>query len=422
MRAGCITPRARLAAAVLASWIFAAGGEARAQSVADELTRAPRASQPVAAGEALRLEPILGVAGGIKADAPIQGPNEAKEARVGTVAVSRFGVRVHVDDWLTVESELMANGGISLHGTSAFEGQAALQVRNQLVRVRLGAFQGEAGRITDEASADFYSAHVADVFLQDTATRDPLLYSGYNLGNGVRGVVTLTPGVRLGLTLNGGNPVSTTGSLMVGGIFPPFDRFYIQPYQSIGKGPNHFPDDTFHIMMATPSALVSVGPMDLRFALQGFVVNTDMTKGADDPIRGVNLRGALRLRLLDGALVPFANVALVRNDTVSPTDVSQITGDKYTGLTTGAGVDVNLGTRFRCPWTCADGLGAQYVLVQYRTGSGPTSRLHYANLGATVWASSRLSFGARVALALAVQPDVPTTGELAGFLTTRFLL
>src|SRR5205085_2557097 len=83
----------------------------------------------------------------------------------------------------------------------------------------------EAGRLIDEASVDFYSAHVAETFLQDTATRDPLLFSGFNLGNGVRGQVQLFEGVRAAVTFNAGNPVSNTASLLVGGPFPPFGSF-----------------------------------------------------------------------------------------------------------------------------------------------------------------------------------------------------
>lgn len=79
--------------------------------------------------------------------------------------------------------------------------------------------------------------------MQETATRDPLLFSGFNLGNGVRGGFKIGDALRVGVTFNAGNPVSTTGSLMVGGTFSPFDRFHIQPYQAIGKGPNNYPQD-----------------------------------------------------------------------------------------------------------------------------------------------------------------------------------
>ncbi len=91
----------------------------------------------------------------------------------------------------------MASGGIGLHGTSAYEGQAALQVRQQVLRLGKDAWRIEVGRFVDPASVDFFSAHVADTFLQDTATRDPLLYDGFNLGNGIRGQLEIYPGLKL---------------------------------------------------------------------------------------------------------------------------------------------------------------------------------------------------------------------------------
>src|SRR5689334_7975812 len=115
----------------------------------------------------------------------------------------------------------MANGDTSLHGTSAFEGQAALQVRQQTLRLHRGPWLVEVGRFIDEASVDYFSAHVTETFLQDTATRSPLLYSGFNLGNGIRGQIELVPGLRAALTFNAGNPVSTTSSFMIGGSYPP---------------------------------------------------------------------------------------------------------------------------------------------------------------------------------------------------------
>ena len=54
---------------------------------------------------------------------------------------------------------------------------------------------------------------------------------------------------------------------MVGGSYPPFERFYTQPYQAVNQGPNHFPDDSFHIMVLTPSLLVDTKYIDARIAV-----------------------------------------------------------------------------------------------------------------------------------------------------------
>ena len=386
---------------------------------ADEPRTEPKKPGPFAA---LKLDPFLGVVGGIKADWPLNGPDEHKEARISAIALSRFGLRGTAGAWVSFESELMASGGTSLHGSSAYEGQAALQVRNQLVRLSIDPGMIEVGRVTDEASVDFYSAHVGDVFLQDTATRDPLLYSGFNMGNGVRGTFKLIEGLRVGLAFTAGNPVSNTGTLMVGGSYPPFARVYEQPYQYIGKSPNNFPDDSFHMMMLSPSILYNSPIFDAKAAFQGAVIDTDTTKTDDQNIRAFNLRANARLKLMKETVVPFFNAAFTKNDTVDPTNVARLAADKYTGIVLGGGVDVNYDHPFNCPYVCANGVGVQYTQVQYQVGSGAVTRLHYFNLGTSYWVTEHIAIGARIAAWVQVQPGPPDEGERSALVTMRFVM
>jgi hypothetical protein len=316
----------------------------------------------------------------------------------------------------------MASGGTDLHGSGAFEGQASLQVRNQLVRVTPGSFMIEAGRVTDEASVDYFSAHVADVYMQDRATREPLLYSGYNLGNGVRGTYQVVPGLRVGLSLTAGNPVSTTSSLMVGGSYPPFDRVYLQPWQAVGKDPQQYPDDTFHMMLFAPSVLLDTQYVDARVAFQGFTLDTDTTKTSDNNIRGFNLRGTARAKLLDSTLVPFVNAALTRNDTVNPADVTKLQADKYTGIVLGGGLDLNYAHPFTCPYACANGVGVQYEQVQYKVGSGIVTHLHYVNVGTSYWFSPHVALGARLSMWLSHMTGQDDGGERSALVTMRFVM
>jgi len=78
--------------------------------------------------------PYASITGGVTVDIPYQyqigkeKPSNFAD-RVSTIMISDFGLRGALLPWLSFESELMANGGISLHGTSVFEGQASLQVR-----------------------------------------------------------------------------------------------------------------------------------------------------------------------------------------------------------------------------------------------------------------------------------------------------
>ncbi len=389
---------------------------------------APKEAAPVEAQKApprggLKIDPFVGIAGGVKADLPINRENEHRQARVSTIAISRFGLRGSATSWLSFESELMASGGASLHGTSSFEGQASLQLRNQLIRLTPDRFVFEVGRVTDEASVDYFSAHVADTFLQDTAVRDPLLYSGYNMGNGVRGTVKLVEGLRFGLAFNAGNPVSSTAALMVGGTFSPFDRFYSQPYQAVGKSPNNFPDDTFHMMVLTPSLLYSNQFIEAKAAFQGLVVDTDTTKSDDQNIRGYNIRANMKLKLLNDMLVPFGNFAFTRNDTVEATNNAKLGPDKYTAVDFGGGIDFNyMPHPFACPYACANGLGVQYTQIQYQTGQGNVSRLHFVNVGTSYWITDHLAFGARVAAWIDVEMGPQDTGERSAMMTLRYVM
>jgi hypothetical protein len=373
-----------------------------------------------AAPTAYEVAPFVSIVGGVKGDSPINGPTEDRQPRATTLMLARFGLRAKYGDWLSVESELMANGGPFLHGTSAYEGQAALQVRNQYLQIANHIGFGMVGRFVDEASADFFSRHVADVFMQDTATRDPLLFSGFNLGNGVRGGFRVGEHVKLGLTLNAGNPVSTTGSLMVGGTFSPFDRFYIQPYQAIGKGPNNYPDDSFHMMMATPWVVVSSPYVDFRAAFQRYVVDTDMTRRTDENIHGYNARAGVRAKLVDRMIEPFANVSFARNDTVLSTDLSKRAPEKYQAIVASGGIDVNVARRFEND--SADGIGINYVHIQHQIGGGSVTRMHFINVGGTFWLGERVAAGARFAFWVQKQPTTADAGERSVFLTLRYVM
>ncbi|MDB4935199.1 MAG: hypothetical protein JWP87_2171, partial [Labilithrix sp.] len=381
----------------------------------------PPADTPPQPGLVVR--PYFLIAGGLKYDVPKGRPEESKQNRVSTFAMGRLGVKATWNDLVSAESELMASGGTSLHGTSSYEGQAALQVRQQVLRLHRGAWRIEVGRLIDESSVDFFSAHITETFLQDTATRDPLLFDGFNLGNGVRGQLELVPGLRAALTFNAGNPVSTTGSLMIGGSYPPFERFYTQPYQSVAQVANHFPDDTFHIMMLTPALLLDTKYVDAKAAVQGFDVNTNTNKEDDDHIRGYNLRGTMRVKLFDGVLVPFANAAYTRNDTLVANDLGRRAAPRYQAVNLGGGIDFDVARRFKCAYDCADGFGIQYQQVQFQTGlEGLVTTNRYANLGATYWIVPNVSLGARLAYWSTKQEHSALTDEKSVIVALRFIM
>lgn len=277
----------------------------------------------------------------------------------------------------------------------------------------------EVGRVVDEGSINFLSAHVGDTLYQDTATVYPLLYSGFLLGNGVRGTVELVHGLRLGLAFLAGNPVSQTGSLQVGGSFPPFNRFYIQPYQNVKQTPDNSPDDTFHMMLFAPSAMFDDELLQVRAEFQGYTVDTNTNSTADQPIHGFNMRGTARLKLLGDTVSPFGSAALDRNDTVNPTNVAQLAPDKYTSLTWGGGIDFNYAHRTPAR---PDGIGLQYDRVQFQVGNGPVTEIQFVNVGTTYWINDWIAAGARLAVWVLSQPTAHDEGEVSGLATLRMEL
>ncbi len=362
--------------------------------------------------EEVKLAPFFNVAGGLKGEQVQARPGQYRENRVATLMVSRFGLVADLSDWIRAESEFEANAG--LHGASAWEGQAALQVRNQLVRLYRPTWKVEAGRVTDEASIDFLSAHVGDMLFTDGFTREPLLFSGYNRGNGALGVYEVLPGLKLGLTFNAANPVSTTGSLVAGGPFPPFERYYLHPFQSVNQVANHMPDDSFHLTMATPSVSYRNERVEAKAAVQLYMVDLDVTSKEDEGITGRNVRGGVRVELLPNRLAAFANVAWNQNDMLDPQNVRRRSGEYYHSLSAGGGVDFAIRER--------DGIGAQYTRVQFRPGQLTPVVLHWVNVGGTLWLGEKAALGVRAAWMLRREQaaDGPVDeGERALFATLR---
>lgn len=385
---------------------------------------------PAAApGVQLAVQPFASIVGGLKLDTVIQAPGENREARISAISVADFGLRGKIGESFSFVSELLAGGGgggdpntlpgFELHGSSTWQGQAQLQVRQQLVRYAEGRWMAEVGRVIDEGSVNFVSAHVGDTLYQDTATVYPFLYSGFLLGNGVRGTVELVHGLRLGLAFLAGNPVSQTGSLQVGGSFPPFNRFYVQPYQNVKQTPDNSPDDTFQMMLFAPSAMFEDELVQVRAEFQGYSVDTNTNSTADQPIHGYNARGTARLKLLGDTVSPFGSAALDRNDTVNPNNVAQLAPDKYTSLTWGGGIDFNYAHRTPAR---PDGVGVQYDRVQFQVGNGPVTEIQFLNIGTTYWINDWIAAGARLAVWVLSQPTAHDEGEVSGLATLRMEL
>src|SRR5262245_17973047 len=233
------------------------------------LVAAPTAAR--ADGADWKLRPYVAIVGGVEYETVQSKAEDPREDRGITIALSRLGLRGDLTHGFSFESEFEVNAGP--HGTSVWEGQAALQVRNQLIRWEGYRLRVDAGRVTDDSSLDYFSDHVADQLLTDGFTRGPLLASGFNRGNGVLARWEALPGLRPGLTINAANPTSTTASLVVGGTFPPFSRFYFAPHQQVGRDASKFPADEYHIVVVTPSVVWQYLMFEAQGGIQFFRVN-----------------------------------------------------------------------------------------------------------------------------------------------------
>jgi len=363
-------------------------------------------------------EPFVTVVGGVAWESirHTEGADvdDAREDRPFTLGLSRFGLRGRLSERFSIESEFEANAGPRAHGAGLWEGQAALQVRNQWLRFSDWGLTVDVGRVEDPASVDFFSIHVADLLLTDTYTRGPLLASGLNRGNGLHARWEALDGLSLGLTVNAANPTSNTGILAVGGSYQPFERFFDVAVKDLGQDESHLPRDSMHFTIVSP-AVVWDGPwLEARLAAQAFSVNHNTETDSVDTIDGYNLRAAVRSRPLWDRVAVFANASRVTNSVVNPRDDGQtVEGQDWLGMTLSGGLDVRLLGK--------SGVGAQVAWVRGREGDEGTLRVErYVNVGASWYLDDATAVCAR--LGIYDKTDTPHAGEaLSSGLRSAFI-
>jgi hypothetical protein len=362
--------------------------------------------------------PYVVIAGGLRfEDLQLREGQTVQSRYMVTTALSRFGVRGRVGERITFASEMEAGmGGPLGNGASVWEGQAHLTVRDQWVQYTRGGVSTSFGRITDLATIDFVSAHVADLLLADQYTRDPLLYSGANRGNGVMVRYRPTPELDMGLALHSTNPTGITGTVVIGGQLFPFDRPFYLAAAAVGRSETSLPDQNLQLYMATPSVTYSDAMFEAKAAAQVYALDTRISTGDDERIFGYNFRASLRLKLLDaGQLAPFVNVSRNENEMLEPMDATIKRVETFTVYTLTGGVDYAIAGK--------NGVGVQYALVRQDEPGVNRIRDHYLNVGGTYWLEESLSIGARLGWWIR---DERNQDELYGhrsvFVTGRLLL
>jgi hypothetical protein len=361
------------------------------------------------------LRPIGAIAGGMRFESLRQTPGETAEERHPTVAVSRLGVAGTIGEHISFASEFEASLGGGLgYGASVWEGQAALAVRSQFLRYTRGRASVAAGRIVDEATFDFTSAHVADLLLTDVYTRDPLLFSGADRGTGLFGSYAVSDELTAGLAFHSTNPTGLTGTLIVGGELHPFDRpFYLAAAQ-VGRSQTSLPDQNLHIYFATPSLTWKDDFLEAKAAVQMYSLDTQMAIASDDAIRGYNLRANLMGKLLDARLRPFVNLSRNENEMLDSGDATVRLPETYRSYTASAGVDYDYRGR--------NGVGVQYAVIDLKELDQHV-REHYVNVATSYWIEESLSLGLRAAFFVRqVGGAEMATGHRSLFLTARVVL
>lgn len=334
--------------------------------------------------------PYVVIAGGFRFEQLQLREEQTTESRhLVTVAVSRFGVRGRLGERVTFASELEAGmGGPLGNGASVWEGQAHLTVRDQWVQYTRSGVSTTFGRITDLATIDFVSAHVADLLLADQYTRDPLLYSGANRGNGVMVRYRPIPELDMGLALHSTNPTGVTSTLVIGGqLFPYANPFYLAAAY-VGRNEFSLPDPNLHLYMATPSVTYSDELFEAKAAAQVYGLDTQIVTPDNERIFGYNFRASVRLKLLDGQLAPFVNASRNENEMLEPMNPAIKLVDTFTVYTLTGGVDYAIAGQ--------NGVGVQYALVRQDEPGVNRIRDHYINVGGTYWLEEGLSIGARL--------------------------
>lgn len=363
------------------------------------------------------ITPYVVIAGGLRfEDLQLREGQTLQSRYMVTTALSRFGVRGQVGERITFASELEAGmGGPLGNGASVWEGQAHLTVRDQWVQYTRGRVSTTFGRLTDLATVDFVSAHVADLLLADQYTRDPLLYSGANRGHGVMVRYRPLPELDLGLALHSTNPTGVTGTLLIGGQLFPYDRPYYLAAAYVGRNEFSLPDPNLHLYMATPSVTYGDGLLEAKAAAQLYGLDTRTASDEDQLVYGYNFRASLRMKLLAGRLAPFVNVSRNENEMLEPMDATIKRVETFTVYTVTGGIDYAIHGR--------SGVGAQYALVRQDEPGVNRVRDHYINVGGTYWLEESLSIGVRLGWWIR---DERNQDELYGhrsvFVTGRLLL
>lgn len=342
--------------------------------------------------------------------------------RTSTMLLARFGVEGRLTDWISFRSVFERNVGYSLRrngpvGTSVWEGMASIQARENYIRVEKWGLQLTGGIVPDPASVDFISDNVLDTFGMDPYVRDPLLYSGFNQGQGLLLRYTRW-GATAGLAFTAGNPLISSLAFGFGGDVSTLGTLYDAPVRAIASG---LPGSDIHMIVISPSLGYEHELFAVKAALQFYDVDVNLTESEDKPLSGYNLRATAEVKPLQpwfGDLLRiFGSAAYRTNQQIDKTNAAMYLDNDYEGLVLAGGADVTYGDF---------SIGGQYYRVRTESTVDRAFTYEFANVGATYWVWERtVSAGFRWAFSDVSSedetvPNLQTTHSFIGSL--RLLL
>ena len=82
----------------------------------------------------------------------------------------------------------------------------------------------------------------------------------------------------------------------------------------VGRSSSTLPDQNLHIYFGTPSLWYTSDRVEIKSAVQLYLLDTQVSTDSDEQIRGYNVRANARVKLMDGRLSPFVNGSRNRNE------------------------------------------------------------------------------------------------------------
>jgi len=326
------------------------------------------------------LKPVLQIGTSVLGYYPESEANPDLAERSSTLVLMRFGLEGRALNLFRFRTVWERNLGYNVNrngplGTSIWEGTASLSTRETFLELSQWGFTLTAGIFTEPGSVDYLSENTLDMFGMDPFVRDPLLQSGFNLGQGVMLRYDVA-GFSLGLTYTGGNPLVSSLSGSFGGDVTAAGSLYDAPLRDLSSG---LPGSNISVDILSPSLTWEhdFGPVTVgaRASAQYYFVDVDVTQSADQPLDGFNYRLTGQVTFLDDHVTLFGGYSRRGNRQLAVPDLTRYKDD-FQGRVWNLGLDLRY-DRF--------GLGGSFHGVRRLFGDNTVIDTRYLNVGATYW-------------------------------------